>query len=170
MMLAGDEFLRTQKGNNNAWCQDNEISWTDWSFLEKNSDFHRFTKEIIKLRLAHPALRRRTFMKTGDIIWHGISPLTPDFSTESTFLAFALNGLKTGRETDADFFVAMNSGNEPAECKIPASPTGRPWRRIIDTAKASPLDIVSFHEAPNIAFESIYPVEAKSCLVLLSDK
>ena len=170
MMLAGDEFLRTQKGNNNAWCQDNEISWTDWSFLEKNSDFHRFTKEIIKLRLAHPALRRRTFMKTGDVIWHGITPLNPDFSTESTFLAFALNGLKTGRETDADFYVAMNSGNEPAECKIPASPTGRPWRRIIDTAKASPLDIVSFHEAPNIAFESIYPVEAKSCLVLLSDK
>ena len=123
MMLSGDEFLRTQKGNNNAWCQDNEISWTDWSFLEKNSDFHRFTKEIIKLRLAHPALRRRTFMKTGDVIWHGITPLNPDFSTDSTFLAFALNGLKTGRETDADFFVAMNSGNEPAECKVPASPT-----------------------------------------------
>lgn len=170
MILAGDEFLRSQKGNNNAWCQDNDISWVDWTYLEKNSDFHRFTQEIIKLRLAHPALRRRTFMKAGNVIWHGLNPLTPDFSTSSTFLAFALNGLKTGRETDVDFFVAMNSGDEPAECRIPVSPTGRSWRRIIDTAKASPLDIVEFDEAPKIAFESIYAVEAKSCLVLLSEK
>ena len=170
MILAGDEFLRSQKGNNNAWCQDNDISWVDWTYLEKNSDFHRFTQEIIKLRLAHPALRRRTFMKAGNVIWHGLNPLTPDFSTSSTFLAFALNGLKTGRETDVDFFVAMNSGDEPAECRIPVSPTGRSWRRIIDTAKASPLDIVEFDEAPKIAFDSIYAVEAKSCLVLLSEK
>ena len=170
MILAGDEFLRSQKGNNNAWCQDNDISWVDWTYLEKNSDFHRFTQEIIKLRLAHPALRRRTFMKAGNVIWHGLNPLTPDFSTSSTFLAFALNGLKTGRETDVDFFVAMNSGDEPAECRIPVSPTGRSWRRIIDTAKASPLDIVEFDEAPKIAFDSIYAVEVKSCLVLLSEK
>lgn len=170
MILAGDEFLRSQKGNNNAWCQDNDISWVDWTYLEKNSDFHRFTQEIIKLRLAHPALRRRTFMKAGNVIWHGLNPLTPDFSTSSTFLAFALNGLKTGRETDVDFFVAMNSGDEPAECRIPVSPTGRSWRRIIDTAKASPLDIVEFDEAPKIAADSIYAVEAKSCLVLLSEK
>ncbi len=170
MILAGDEFLRSQKGNNNAWCQDNDISWVDWTYLEKNSDFHRFTQEIIKLRLAHPALRRRTFMKAGNVIWHGLNPLTPDFSTSSTFLAFALNGLKTGRETDVDFFVAMNSGDEPAECRIPVSPTGRSWRRIIETAKASPLDIVEFDEAPKIAFDSIYAVEAKSCLVLLSEK
>jgi glycogen operon protein len=170
MILAGDEFLRSQKGNNNAWCQDNDISWVDWTYLEKNSDFHRFTQEIIKLRLAHPALRRRTFMKAGNVIWHGLNPLTPDFSTSSTVLAFALNGLKTGRETDVDFFVAMNSGDEPAECRIPVSPTGRSWRRIIDTAKASPLDIVEFDEAPKIAFDSIYAVEAKSCLVLLSEK
>lgn len=170
MILAGDEFLRSQKGNNNAWCQDNDISWVDWTYLEKNSDFHRFTQEIIKLRLAHPALRRRTFMKAGNVIWHGLNPLTPDFSTSSTFLAFALNGLKTGRETDVDFFVAMNSGDEPADCRIPVSPTGRSWRRIIDTAKASPLDIVEFDEAPKIAFDSIYAVEAKSCLVLLSEK
>jgi glycogen operon protein len=66
MILAGDEFLRTQKGNNNAWCQDNEVSWLDWRLAEDNADFLRFTKEMIGLRKRHPALRRRRFF-TGEI-------------------------------------------------------------------------------------------------------
>ncbi len=61
MILAGDEFLRTQKGNNNAWCQDNEISWVNWELAEKNKDFLRFVRELIGLRKRHPALRRRRF-------------------------------------------------------------------------------------------------------------
>ncbi len=61
MLLAGDEFLRTQKGNNNAWCQDNDISWVDWKLAEDNADFLRFTRELIWLRRRHPALRRRRF-------------------------------------------------------------------------------------------------------------
>ncbi len=65
MILAGDEFLRTQKGNNNAWCQDNEISWVNWQLAEKNKDFLRFVRELIHLRKRHPALRRRRFF-TGE--------------------------------------------------------------------------------------------------------
>ena len=61
MVLAGDEFLRTQRGNNNAWCQDNEISWVNWGLAEENKDFLRFTREMIWLRRRHPALRRRRF-------------------------------------------------------------------------------------------------------------
>src|SRR5262249_27750407 len=63
MLLAGDEFLRTQQGNNNAWCQDNEISWVDWSLAETHVDFLRFTKMLIALRRRHPALRRRAFFR-----------------------------------------------------------------------------------------------------------
>jgi glycogen operon protein len=66
MLLAGDEFLRTQGGNNNAWCQDNETSWVDWSLAEENKGFLRFTRELIRLRRRHPALRRRRFF-TGEI-------------------------------------------------------------------------------------------------------
>ncbi|MBN9518639.1 glycogen debranching protein GlgX [bacterium] len=66
MLLAGDEFLRSQKGNNNAWCQDNEISWVDWTLAETNADFLRFTKELIALRKRHPVLRRRRFF-VGEI-------------------------------------------------------------------------------------------------------
>jgi isoamylase len=63
MILAGDEFLRTQQGNNNAWCQDNEISWVDWDLVKRNSDFLRFTREMIHLRKRHPALRRKRFFR-----------------------------------------------------------------------------------------------------------
>src|SRR4029077_12732325 len=78
MLLAGDEFLRTQKGNNNAWCQDNALSWIDWTLAEKNAEFHRFATMLIALRQRHPALRRRSFLRgTGpknnlrpDVIWH----------------------------------------------------------------------------------------------------
>src|SRR5262249_35769327 len=63
MLLAGDEFLRTQGGNNNAYCQDNEVSWIDWTLAEKNADFVRFVRELIALRQRHPALRRRGFLR-----------------------------------------------------------------------------------------------------------
>src|SRR5206468_3739854 len=76
MLLAGDEFLRTQKGNNNAWCQDNPVSWVDWRLAETNADFLRFVREMIALRKRHPALRRRGFFHGGakrpDVAWHGV--------------------------------------------------------------------------------------------------
>jgi glycogen operon protein len=81
MVLAGDEFLRTQSGNNNAWCQDNETSWVDWGLAEENEEFLRFTREMIWLRRRHPALRRRRFFvgelrPAGD--WRvGVTPRTP---------------------------------------------------------------------------------------------
>lgn len=170
MILAGDEFLRTQLGNNNAWCQDNPIGWVDWSLLSKNADFFRFVKLLIYLRKSHPALRRRNFLKHGDIFWHGTDPFMPDFSHKGTLLAFSLNGMRSGREIDSDFYVAMNAGDEPVNITIPHSPTGRAWHRVIDTALESPLDITQFQDAPRIEFENIYWLEAKSSLVLISNR
>src|SRR5207249_10364019 len=85
MLLAGDEFLRTQRGNNNAWCQDNEVSWIDWTLARSNADFLRFVKMLIAIRKRHPALRRRTFFRgagygaamTPDVVWHGVEPYRP---------------------------------------------------------------------------------------------
>src|SRR5262249_10821838 len=112
MLLAGDEFLRTQQGNNNAWCQDNPIGWVDWRLAESNAAFLRFCREMIWLRKRHPALRRRVFFHDAadpDIIWHGVEPLKPDFSYTTRTLAFALDGRQTGREADCDFYVAINA-------------------------------------------------------------
>ncbi len=134
MIRGGDEFLRSQNGNNNAWCQDNKTSWVDWSLVEPNSGFLRFVRNMIALRKAHPVLRRRTFFKPAaaggppEILWHGVQPARPDFSAGSSALAFALDGRGSDRPgiIDCDLYVAMNSGGKALEFRIPASPSGRP--------------------------------------------
>jgi len=185
MLQSGDEFLRTQKGNNNAWCQDNIIGWVDWSLAERNADFHRFVREMIWLRKRHAALRRRWFFRddpvalekakegyVGDfgpeIVWHGIEPFEPDFSEKSHSIAFALDGRQTLREPDCDFYVAIHAEMESQNFEVPPSPSGRPWRRVVDTALASPLDIVAEDGAPLVAFGSQYLVAPFALVVLIS--
>jgi glycogen operon protein len=167
MLLAGDELLRTQRGNNNAWCQDNEVSWLDWSLAQANSDFLRFVREMVTLRKRHPALRRRTFLQPGDVVWHGTRPDRPDFSATSRTLALVLDGRRTGREPDRDFYVAFNAWREAVTFVVPAAPQGRPWRRVVDTALASPLDIVGLDEGPVVHTYSEYVMAPYSLLVLI---
>ena len=176
MLLAGDEFLRTQQGNNNAWCQDNELSWIDWSLKEQNADFFRFARMMIALRKRHPALRRREFFKgrgpegvfEPDIIWHGVEPFQPDFSHGSRTLAYAINGSMTGREPDSDFFIAFNAWSDTVRFRLPPSPSGRSWFRVADTAVPAPLDIVSEADAQELPPQFVYPVAAHSLIVLLA--
>jgi pullulanase/glycogen debranching enzyme len=177
MLMAGDEFLRTQNGNNNAWCQDNDISWVDWDLAKTHADFLRFVREIIALRKQHPVLRRREFFRgedathngEPDVIWHGVRPGFPDFSAFSRSLAFALDGRLTGREPDCDFYVACNAWQEPLLFEIPPSPSGRLWRRAVDTALASPLDIVDPDARPEVPAYGVYAVAPFSMVVLISD-
>jgi isoamylase len=177
MLLAGDEFLRTQQGNNNAWCQDNEVSWLDWGLADVNADFLRFTRMLIALRKRHPALRRRAFFRGAgahgelapDVIWHGVEPFEPDFSPSSRTLAFCLDGTQTGREPDCDFYVACNASCAPLLFRIPVSPTRRAWRRVIDTALSSPCDILELYSGPRVAPFSIYPIEPFALMVLISE-
>ena len=175
MILGGDELLRTQGGNNNAWCQDNPTSWVDWSLVEKNAGFYRFTKRLIALRLRHHVLRRRTFFLgdrsyTPDIIWHGASPCRPDWSATSHAIAFALDGRRSDRDTlDRDLYVAMNAHWEPKTFLIPASPSGRPWRRAVDTALPSPDDAHDLDEGPRVPLMQPYRVESRSMMILISE-
>jgi glycogen operon protein len=168
MVLAGDEFLRSQGGNNNAWCQDNSVSWVDWSLATKNADFLRFARETIALRKRHPILRRRTFLRPGDVRWHGPEPYKPDFSINSRTLAMTMDGRATGREPDRDFYIACNAWKEPVRFTIPPSPQGKPWRRVVDTALASPLDIVGLDEGPIVHEWSGYALAGFSLLVLIA--
>jgi len=176
MILAGDEFLRSQQGNNNAWCQDNEVSWVNWKLAEENADFLRFVREMIALRKRHPALRRRGFFEgkdpkrpqKADIIWHGVDPETPDFSERSLTLAYALNGRETGRESDADFYVACNASADPVLFRIPPSPTDRPWHGVVDTSLRSPNDFLPESTGPLILPMAVYPVAPHTLIVLIS--
>jgi glycogen operon protein len=169
MLLAGDELLRSQQGNNNAWCQDNEVSWLDWSLAVKNADFLRFVRELITLRKRHPALRRRRFFYGGEVTWHGVKPNRPDFSRSSRSLALTLDGRCTGREADRDFYMAFNAWREPLSFVLPPAPQGRPWRRAIDTALAPPLDIVGLDEGPTMHAGSAYGVAPFSTVVLIAE-
>ncbi len=176
MIQGGDEFLRTQMGNNNAWCQDNKTSWVDWSLKERNAGFLRFVREMIAFRKAHPALRRRTFFTGGhgggppDILWHGAEPAYPDFSASSQMLAFSLDGRCCDRPglVDCDFYVAMNASARPAVFKIPASPSGRPWRRVVDTAQSPPDDFQPEESRSVVPVLYQYPVQDHSMILLMS--
>jgi glycogen operon protein len=169
MILSGDEFLRTQQGNNNAWCQDNEISWVDWSLADSNVDFLRFTRLLSGFRRRIPALRRREFLGEGDVVWHGAEPGMPDFSPESQLLAFALDGVRTAREAGPDIFILMWAGRAPMTFLVPPSPTGRAWRRVIDTGLPSPEDIVDFGMGPHVDAGARYRVWDRSLVVLSTD-
>jgi glycogen operon protein len=179
MLLAGDEFLRTQQGNNNAWCQDNETGWVDWSLAEKNAEHLRFVRELITLRRRHPALRRHSFFRGAgprgnlrpDITWHGTEPNKPDFTATSRSIAFAVDGhaLEAPGMVDCDFYAAFHAGSEARRFRIPSSPSGRPWHRLVDTALASPLDIVPPNDAPFVPFDTVYAVAPFSLILLASE-
>ena len=175
MILGGDEMLRSQGGNNNAWCQDNPTSWVDWTLLEANAGFHRFVRELISLRLRHHVLRRRTFFAgpaspTPDIVWHGVTPCRPDWGPESRAIAFALDGRRSDRdEVDRDLYVAMNAASTPITFRVPASPSGRPWRRAVDTALASPEDAVGLDQGPRVDVMHPYELAPRSMILLVSE-
>jgi isoamylase len=178
MIMGGDEFLRTQNGNNNAWCQDNTLGWVDWSLKDRNADFARFVRLMIAFRRTHHGLRRRSFF-TGErgglppeIVWHGVDPAKPDFSHNSRSLAWALDGRRSDRpqHVDCDIYVAMNAFWQPLPFRIPAAPSGRAWRRAVDTALLPPDDIVEEHKRPHVPVLQVYQVQPHSMIILVSEK
>ncbi|WP_431067214.1 glycogen debranching protein GlgX [Methylotuvimicrobium sp.] len=177
MLNAGDEVLRTQGGNNNAWCQDNEISWFDWHLVEKNSDMLRFVKELIALRRRHASLNRSSFL-TGeiiparnlpDIVWHDADLGEPAWDDEQVrFLAFMLAGLTVDEE---DLYVLLNMSDHKIAAQLPPV-SDRFWHLAIDTAQVSPLDAVEKSDqsvwvglACAVEARSIMVFEARSKLV-----
>ncbi|MFA5623521.1 MAG: glycogen debranching protein GlgX [Bradymonadales bacterium] len=170
MILGGDEYWRSQGGNNNAFCQDNPVGWIDWTYNENGEEMLRFMRLLIKLRAKHPALKRTEFadpfvatqtaLRTqAGIIWHGVSMGKPDWSAHSHSLACEL--LAGPREHR--FYIAMNAWREPLSFEIPR----RTWKSIINTALDSPQDFVDIDEAHSEKGLRI-TVEADSVRVLMS--
>ena len=119
MLLGGDELLRTQQGNNNAWCQDNAVSWVDWTCAETNTDFLRFVRQLTALRLRHPALRRKTFFRGGS----GTSPPTSSGTASSRASPTSASRARRSpsRSTAAASIVR---GRSTATSTSPSTPTG----------------------------------------------
>ncbi|MCO5043790.1 MAG: glycogen debranching protein GlgX [Kiritimatiellae bacterium] len=145
MLLAGDEFSRTQKGNNNAYCQDNDISWVDWNLLRENNDLVEFVRQLIRFRKSQRTLRRTRFLtgqpfKGGaDIAWYGRDGRAPEWHHDQT-LACLLNGYReaTGGHTDADsLFIIFNASENEATFHLPPAP-GRAWQFEWTTQESQP--------------------------------
>ncbi len=168
MISMGDEVRRTQGGNNNAYCQDNPISWFDWSLLEKHQDIHQFVKRMIRLRLNLGVYREdrrmslNRFLEHAQILWHGVELNQPDWGMESRSLAFTVRREGSGRV----FHIMLNAFWDPLTFELPKPPSnGRKWRRLVDTYLPSPDDIfdgTSVHEVP----DSTYVVHSRSVVIL----
>jgi isoamylase len=163
MFAAGDEFLRTQRGNNNPYNQDNETSWLDWSRKELHADHFRFVRRMIAFRKSHPTVGRFRFWR-DDIRWYGVGPCV-DLSRGSHSLAYCLRGASEG---DCDLYVMINAYHEPLDFEIQESPSGS-WRRAIDTGLESPLDIAEPGEEPLLA-SLRYRVLPHSVVVLMGSE
>ena len=175
MLLAGDELGRTQHGNNNAYCQDNDTSWLDWRLRDANADLFRFTKALIAFRRAHPALRHRDFL-TGevggryhrpDVMWHGVELNRADFSPASRSLAMHLAG-EHAEPPDCDIYLAANAWEEDLVFALPAPQPDTHWVRVVDTAATPPDDIADDGGERRLDEQSHVTVRARSVVVLRS--
>ena len=146
MLLAGDEVLRSQRGNNNAYCQDNQISWLDWSFTPAARQMQRFTREMIALRKRHASLRRARFIEpsSDEIRWYGESLEPPDWhDRDGKVLCFTLAGLSANEPA---LHVMINMGRTQKNLPLPrVAPLE--WRRVADTTLLAPEDITPAGEA-----------------------
>lgn len=170
MLLMGDEMRRSQQGNNNAYCQDNEINWLDWSLLEQYSGLHRFVKLMIRLRLSlnvfneDHGLSLNQLLLMAQIDWHGVKLNQPDWSDHSHSIAFTVQG------REELFHIIFNAFWETLEFELPPPPDApqAAWRRIIDTYLESPDDICSMAQAPAVDRQT-YLVQPRSVVLLARD-
>jgi isoamylase len=165
MIVMGDEVRRTQLGNNNAYCHDCEWNWFDWALVEKHADVHRFVKLLLARRLLRDVAHEQQRTSLTEMIakatksWHGVKLDQPDWGPGSRSIAFST----VFEKEKLLFHLLLNGYWEPLEFELPAA--GGPWRRWIDTALASPQDIVEWQSAPPVAGNT-YRTGPRSAAVL----
>ena len=165
MLLMGDEVRRTQLGNNNAYCQDNQLSWFDWSLLEKHADLRRFTQILCSMRVARDSailgrgLSLCELIEKTSVKWHGVELDRPDWSDSSHSLALEL----VSSQGRYELYCILNSYWEQLRFEMPPT-TSHPWRRSIDTALPAPHDASLLREAL-VYSESHYLAAPRSVVV-----
>ena len=183
MLLGGDELWRTKQGNNNTYCQDNELSWFQWDTNGETEQMRRFVRLLIRLRQRHPALRRPCFVDPfamdgagvagpvgSDITWHGVQLREPDWSHHSRTLAYQIHGdppASAPDSADSDFYVVLSSWSKPLEFQLPPPGAHQQWHRVADTSLPAPREIVRDEDSMAVLGES-YRVAARSAVVLLT--
>ncbi|HVN37311.1 MAG TPA: glycogen debranching protein GlgX [Myxococcota bacterium] len=171
MLSMGDEIRRTQRGNNNAYCQDNEISWFDWTLVEKHRDLHRFVKTLVSQRLVISRelgvqdLSLNELLREGEIQLHGVRLNAPDRSRESHSFAVTVRS----RRRVGTIHAMFNAYWEPLVFELPPVIPGHPpWRRWIDTYQDAPNDIHELAFGPPVQGPT-YTVQARSIVTLFAE-
>jgi glycogen operon protein len=168
MILMGDEVRRTQGGNNNAYCHDDEANWFDWTLVTKHADIHRFVRLLIErrslreLEAGRRALSLTEMLHEATTAWHGIKLLQPDWSPHSHSLAFGAEL----RHAGLGLHLIMNAYWEHLDFELPHEAIGEPWRRWIDTSLETPEDIVDWKVAQALPDQRAYHVGPRSVVVL----
>jgi glycogen operon protein len=170
MFVAGDEVRRTQNGNNNAYCQDNEMSWFDWRLTERNRSLLRFWRLLIAARQKFRAARAAEYFTREvnerglpDVSWHGTQLNKPGWNDSN---ARCLACTRTGFGSQPDLHTVLKMYWDALDFELPIVP-GRRWRRLVDTARPSPEDIVEDVRQSPLETDRVR-VEGRSVLILLS--
>ena len=164
MLLGGDEFRRSQEGNNNAYCQDNEVSWIDWSLLSRNNEVFQFARGALALRRAHSVLRREAFYTDEEICWFNPFGKCPNWSDpHQKCLACLIRS-----QDMADLFLMFNADSNPVTFAVPPPRSPHSWRLAADTAASSPLDFYSPGEEAALANPANYLVQSRSSVILVA--
>jgi isoamylase len=177
MLMNGDEFMRTQKGNNNAYCQDNEISWINWKYLQQNSDLVDFCKNAIAFRKAHAVLKGRKFF-TGkdtngdnipDVLWYGKNLDQPAWDDpEQRTLCYQLDARENqGNPSNYCLFFIFNADQNPQTIKLPTH-AGWKWYRVVDTSRPSGEDFLKAGAEEILSQVEFYQANPRSVVVLLA--
>jgi isoamylase len=167
MLLGGDEFGRTQQGNNNAYCQDNEVSWYDWRLLERNQGLFRFVRELIALRQRNPVLCLNAFYTADDLEWFGPPGSPVEWDGASRALGVLVRShLPDPAPVQSDALCLLfNAGETAVGFDLPQG-VGGGWRICIDTANASPDDVHAVGTEPPIPEQNRYWLGSRSLAVL----
>jgi isoamylase len=164
MLLGGDEFRRTQGGNNNAYCQDNETSWHDWSCLEQHQEIYRFTRGMITFRRAHPILSKEQFYTDAEIHWFGPRGGLPNWADpkEKQFACLI------HEDEQSALCLMFNAGADAVDFGLPPVLPGARWHLAVDTSREAPQDLFAEGEEPRWEDPHTYPLSPRSSAILLA--
>jgi isoamylase len=164
MLLGGDEFRRTQGGNNNAYCQDNETSWCDWSDLEQHQEIYRFARGMIVFRRAHPILSQEHFYTDAEIHWFGPQGDVPHW-TDPNARQFAC---LIHEDQPRALCLLVNAGPEAVDFWLPPVLPEARWHLAVDTSRDAPYDLFASGEEPVWEDPHAYPLSPRSSAILLA--
>jgi isoamylase len=180
MLVSGDEIRRTQKGNNNAYCQDTDVSWFDWRLVEKNADLLRFVQALTKFRREQPTVRRRTYL-TGkpvdgrlipDVSWYSPEGTPLDWGQQALAMVAYIAAPAKADDPEGlgrDLLMLFNSTGQDREYKMPELGRGTKWNLFLNTAAASPEDIYPDVDGPAPPANRKVPMPCHSLTVYVSD-